>query len=33
VLPDPDAFAPALRRLDGFLVTGAAWFVLGAALL
>jgi hypothetical protein len=28
VLPEPDAFAPALRRIDGFLVTAAAWLAL-----
>lgn len=33
VLPDPDAAAPALRRLDGFLVTGLVWFLLATALL
>jgi hypothetical protein len=33
VLPTPDAPVPALRRLDGFLITGAAWVLVGAAIL
>jgi hypothetical protein len=33
VLPTTDAFAPALRRLDGFLLTGPVWAVIAAALL
>jgi hypothetical protein len=33
LLPAPNAFVPAFRRLDGFLVTGMVWLLLAGVLL